>query len=76
MVYSLDKYWPDCEWPRYLVTNYADEDLPNTTIIHVGDDHRSWCNLARMGMEAIDADYILFFQEDYWLAKSVNNDAE
>ncbi len=75
MVYSLDKYWPDCEWPRYVVTNYADEDLPNTTIIHVGDDHRSWCNLTRMGMQAIDAEYILFFQEDYWLGQKVDNEA-
>lgn len=75
MIFSLDKYWPDCEWPRYVVTNYADEDLPNTTIVKVGDDKRSWCNLARMGMEAIDADYILFFQEDYWLGKPVDNEA-
>ncbi len=75
MVFSLDKYWPDCEWPRYIVTNYVDEDLPNTTIIKVGNDHRSWCNLARMGMEQIDAEYILFFQEDYWLGRNVDNDA-
>lgn len=75
MIFSLDKYWPDCEWPRYIVTNYADEELPNTTIIKVGDDLRSWCNLARMGMEQIDADYILFFQEDYWLGRKVDNEA-
>lgn len=76
MIFSLDKYWPDCEWPRYIVTNYKeDNSLPNTNFIKVGDDHRSWCNLARMGMEAIDADYILFFQEDYWLAHPVNNEA-
>ncbi len=76
MIFSLDKYWPDCEWPRYIVTNYKeDNSIPNTDFIKVGDDKRSWCNLARLGMEAIDADYILFFQEDYWLGKPVDNEA-
>lgn len=76
MIFSLDKYWPDCEWPRYIVTNYKeDNSLPNTGFVKVGDDKRSWCNLARMGMEAIDADYILFFQEDYWLGRKVDNEA-
>lgn len=76
MIFSLDKYWPDCEWPRYIVTNYKeDNSLFNTGFVKVGDDKRSWCNLARMGMEAIDAEYILFFQEDYWLGRKVDNEA-
>ncbi len=75
IIYSLDKYWPDCEFPRYIVTNYKDAELPNTTIVKVGDDHRSWCNLARMGMEAIKEEYVIYFQDDYWLNKRVNNDA-
>lgn len=75
MIYSLDKYWPDCEYQRYIVTNYKEEKLPNTTFLKVGDDHRAWCNLVRMGLEMIDVDYILFFQEDYWLNKKVNNNA-
>ncbi len=76
MVYSLDKYWPDCEYPRYIVTNYEeDNSLPNTSFIKVGDDKRSWCTLAAKGLEGIDADYIIFFQEDYWLGRKVNNEA-
>ena len=31
--------------------------------------------MARKGLEAIDADYILFFQEDYWLGRKVDNEA-
>lgn len=76
MIYSLDKYWPDCEYPRYIVTNYEEDDsLPDTQIIKVGDDKRSWCTLAKRGLEAIGADYVVFFQEDYWLAKKVDNEA-
>ncbi len=75
MIFSLDKYWPDCEFPRYIVTNYKEEELPNTSFIKVGDDKRSWCTLAKKGLEAIDADYVLFFQEDYWLSQKVDNNA-
>ena len=75
MIFSLDKYWPDCEYPWYIVTNYLDEDLSNTTFIKVGDDKRSWCTLAKKGLEAINADYVLFFQEDYWLSQKVDNNA-
>lgn len=76
MIVSLDKYWPDCEYPRYIVTNFKEDyTLPNTKFIKVGDDKRSWCTLAKRGLEAIGADYVLFFQEDYWLAKKVNNKA-
>lgn len=75
IIYSLDKYWPDCEYPRYIVTNYKDAKLPNTTIVKVGDDHRSWCNLARMGMDAIPEEYVIYFQDDYWLNQRVNNEA-
>ncbi len=75
IIYSLDKYWPDCEFSRYIVTNYKEENLPNTSFIKVGDDHRSWCNLTRMGMEAIPEEYVIYFQDDYWLNRTVNNDA-
>lgn len=75
MIYSLDKYWPDCKYPRYIVTNYNEEELPHTGFIKIGDDKRSWCTLAKRGLEAIDADYVLFFQEDYWLARKVDNNA-
>lgn len=76
MILSLDKYWPDCRYPRYIVTNYQDDkEIKNTTFVKIGDDNKSWCTLAKKGLEVIEADYIIFFQEDYWLSKTVNNDA-
>lgn len=74
MIYSLDKYWPDCEFPRYIVTNFETEDLPNTQFINIGNDD-GWCTLTKRGLAAIDCDYIIFFQDDYWLCSKVNNDA-
>ena len=76
MTYSLDMFWPDCEFPRYLITNSADDPtLQNTIITKIGDDRKSWCTLAKKGLDAIEADYIIYFQDDYWLSKPVNNEA-
>lgn len=75
MIHSLDKYWPDCSFPRYVVTNYQDENLPNTTFLKIGDDKRSWCTLAKKGLEAIECDCVIFFQDDYWLSHKINNEA-
>jgi len=76
MIKSLDSNWSDCEYSRYIITNYAeDSTIPNTTFVKVGDDKRSWCTLALKGLEQIDAEYVIFFQEDYWLGKQVNNEA-
>jgi hypothetical protein len=76
MFFSLDKYWPDCEYPRYLVTNFDDDSsIMNVNFVKVGDDKRSWCTLARRGLDVIGTDYVIFFQEDYWLNNPVNNAA-
>lgn len=76
MVFSLDKYWPDCEWPRYIVTNFKEDDgVPNTTFIKVGDDQRSWCTSTQKALKLIDADYVVFLMEDYWLSQKVDNNA-
>lgn len=76
MVYSMDKFWPDCEYPRFIVTNYIeDKEIRNVNFIKVGDDKKSWCTLAKKGLESIDCDYVIFFQDDYWLEKKVNNKA-
>lgn len=76
MIFSLDKHWPDCEYPRYIITNYEDDNtLSNTYFIKVGDDKRSWCTLTRKGLENLDYDYVIFFQEDYWLGRDVDNEA-
>lgn len=75
MVFSLDKYWPNREWPTYVITNYKQFEIKNATIINIGDDKRCWCNLTKKGLEAIGADYVFFFQEDYWLSHAVDNDA-
>lgn len=76
MVFSLKKYWPDCEYPIYIVTNYAEDDsIKGVQYIKVGDDKRSWCTLTQKALRTLDCDYVIFFQEDYWLRRKVDNEA-
>lgn len=75
MSFSLKKSWPDCKYPKYLITNHDVMELVDTTVIPIGDDGKSWCTLAKRGLEAIDCDCVIFFQDDYWLDKTVNNEA-
>lgn len=73
MIYSLDKYWPDCEFHKYIVANNATAELPNTSIINVGA-HRCWADDTKKAVEQIDCDYLIYFQEDYFLGHRVDND--
>lgn len=74
IIYSFDKYWPNCEYKKYIVSNFADATLPNTEIIKVGE-HKGWASDTLKAVGQIDCDYLIYFQEDYFLNKPVDNDA-
>lgn len=75
IAFSFKKNWPDCEYPIYLISNHATMSLNGITVIPIGDDQRSWCTLVKRGLEAIDCDCVIYFQDDYWLDKKINNNA-
>lgn len=71
--YALRKYWPDCPYPVFMVSNFqrpADSALHN---VAVGED-RGWSANLHTALERIDADVILYLQEDYWLTERVVTD--
>ncbi len=73
-IYSIKKFWTDCPYPIYIVSNNESIDTPaGISFIKVGDDKKFASNL-RAAINQIDADYIIYLQEDYWLNKRVNND--
>lgn len=74
IIYSFDKYWPDCEYPKYIVANHKKANLHNTVVINVGD-HKGWGADTNRAIQEIDCDYLIYFQEDYFLAQKVDNDA-
>lgn len=74
MFHSLDKYWPDCPYDKLLVSNHQDADFPGVKVIRVGD-HKGWASDTLKAVTMTDYDYYIYFQEDYWLNKKVDNDA-
>lgn len=74
-IFSMQKYWPDCPFPVYLVSNYKEIETPQGfSFIRVGKDKLFASNM-KTALEQIDADYIIYLQEDYWLNKKVHTDA-
>lgn len=74
IIYSFDKYWPDCKYTKYIVSNHESEELPNTVFVKVGD-HKGWANDTKKALKSIECDFLIYFQEDYFLGCPVNNDA-
>ncbi|PFA66932.1 hypothetical protein CN378_12545 [Bacillus sp. AFS015802] len=66
------KYWPDCEYPIYLVNNETEVNYKNVHLIQTGKEI-NWCNRARKAIEQIDSDYVLLLLEDYLIGEKVKN---
>lgn len=68
--YSLLKYWPDCPFPIYLIANRREFCHPSVRVLRVpGQD---WSSSLLCALDSIDTEYVLYFQEDYWLSETVD----
>ncbi len=74
MIYSIKKYWSDCEYDKLIVSNHKDWQTDEVRIIKVGD-HKGWASDTLKAVSLTDYDYYIYFQEDYFLNKEVDNDA-
>ena len=74
IIHSFGLFWPDCEYDKLIVSNHKDETVPGAKIIKVGD-HKGWASDTLKAVEMTDYDYYIYFQEDYWLNKKVDNEA-
>ena len=70
MLHSLDTYWPDCPYQRYVISNHGSIEWKNTTFIKVGD-HQGFGNDMRKALKQIPTKYIMYFQEDNFLDTTV-----
>jgi len=73
-LYGFKKYWPHCEFQAYLITNFKkspDEGILKS--IQVGED-KGWASNMKKAINSIEAEYIFYLQEDYWLNKKINRD--
>lgn len=71
LIFSFKKYWPDCPYSIYIISNF--ESLRDETIkfIPVGE-HKGWgTNTKKALKEIAQSNYIMHLHEDYFLCKTV-----
>lgn len=66
--HGLEKYWPDHPKALFFITNH--KEPPSGQAISVGND-RGWSDNLLFALEKIEAPYILYAQEDYWITSPV-----
>lgn len=64
------KYWKDCPYNIYLLTNHLEYEHPKVKSICVGDD-RDWSSSFRKAINAIPEQYLMVLIEDYFLLNDV-----
>lgn len=72
MIYSIKKSWPDCRYPIYLISNDKEINDSSVTFLKVGEDLGFASNLKK-ALKMIDYDYIIYFQDDYFIDNKVNS---
>lgn len=65
------KYWPDCPFPIYLVSETKKYSDDRVKMLNIGDD-KGWAANLKSALKKIDSPYILYLQEDYFLKSKVN----
>ena len=66
------KFWENCPYNVYLMTNNASFDHPKVKTLSTGDDI-TWSKAFRNALERIEEDYVLIIMEDYILQSKVKN---
>jgi len=70
----LDEHWPDCPFPKYILTNHKDSNRKDISAIKVGDD-LTWSANLKNALEFLKQDfrYVLFTFDDLFLVETVHN---
>lgn len=70
-IYSVSKYWKDCPWNIYIVSNYNSIESNSVRFIKVGED-KGWASNLKLALSQIYADYIIYLHEDFFINSKVN----
>jgi hypothetical protein len=71
-VFFFRKYWDDCPFPIFLITNRLKVRSRVLQPISVGPD-RDWASNMMTALDSIPQSHLIYFQEDYFLNGKVNN---
>jgi hypothetical protein len=69
--HGFTKYWRDCPYPIFLMTNTKDFQHDRIRNLRVGGG-RDWSSEVREALERIETPYVIYFQEDYWINERVD----
>jgi hypothetical protein len=64
------RYWPDCPYKRYLITNHKVIQVDGVEIISIGDD-RSYADNLRLALGRIDHEWIVMWLDDVFFSGKV-----
>jgi len=65
LCHGLKKYWPDCPWPVWFITNKLDS--PCGEAVKVGGDRTQWSQRMKRGLKQIKSPVILWLTSDNWI---------
>ena len=67
----LFRYWPDCPYQIYLISNEKTYDDPRVTTLAIGADGK-WANNLFAALDRIPAAHIIYMQDDFFLTQKVD----
>ena len=67
---SLSKYWRDCPFDKFLVSNNLNFAHPGVASIKIGDD-QSYADNLRLALDQIDYEWIILWLDDVFIADIV-----
>jgi hypothetical protein len=66
-----DKYWPDCPYTFYIVTENASYDRPGVKVVTCGND-LNWSGRLRYAINSVNSEIISVFLDDYIFESEIN----
>lgn len=69
----LERNWPGCPFPAYLVCNTAEYSRSGVRTVAVGPDS-SWSDTLLAALKRVQEEYVLLWIDDHFVSKSVDSD--
>ena len=65
------RYWPDCPYPIYLISNFKHYENFRVTTLAIGKDGK-WASNLLEALNQIPATHIVYLQDDYFFTEKVD----
>src|SRR4051812_43328145 len=65
------KYWPDCPFPVYLITDSKIYPDNRVKTLALGKDY-GWADNMKISLDKIPEEYFIYFLEDVFITKKVD----